>query len=213
MLDSTLSNLNFTALDIETTGLDSSKDKIIEIAAIRFNQEGLLNSFNFLINPGQFIDIPVQASLVNGITKKMLENAHKLDEIQPSFDQFIKDSVLVIQNAEFDLNFLITAYKQRNLDFPTLPVICTLNLTRKLYPNFKKHGLVHLRNYFKIDRMNKNTERHNFHEALDDSYAAMKVLIKTIEEKFSWNSSLRDIVYHPKNWLYSHDYTKEKWLF
>lgn len=213
MINKKLSEMEFTALDLETTGLYSGQDEILEIAAIRFNNEGILHTFNFLIKPNKAIIQNSPALKVNGITPKMLENAQNLDLILPQFMNFVKDSALVIQNAEFDLGFLMYEFSKRQIPFPTLPVFCTLNLCRKLFPERKKFGLAYLREYFSIEKMNKNSERHSFHEALDDSYACMKVFIHCVENKYSWETLWRDLAYHPKKFISTSDYEVQKWLF
>lgn len=78
-----LQNMEFTALDIETSGLNPNENEILEIAAIRFDRDKILNTYNFLVKPLK----PLQqnAQIVNGITPKMLENARSLNDILPEF--------------------------------------------------------------------------------------------------------------------------------
>lgn len=207
-----LQNAEFTALDIETSGLNPNENEILEIAAIRFDRDKIFNTYNFLIKPNKQLQSNAQA--INGITTKMLENARNLDEILPEFFRFIEGSSLVIQNSEFDLSFLLPEAKKRRLSIPTLPVFCTLNMTRRIFPNLKKYGLVALRDYFKIEKMNTTSSRHSFHEALDDSYAAMKVFIHCIDKVDLWSEQIDKINnYHPKGYKLTTDYIQQEWLF
>ena len=212
MLKKKLLECEFTALDLETTGLDPTQNEIIEIAAIRFNKKGILGTFNHIIKPIKPIFAENEALKVNGITLEMLENGFDLDEILPTFENFIANSCLVIQNAEFDLGFLHTQFKKRQKNLPTLPVFCTLNLARKLFPDFKKYGLVKLRKEFKIEKYDTTTKRQNFHEALDDSYACMKVFLE-IMKRLKWKSSVEDSIFHHKNFKITDDYLTQNWLF
>ena len=79
MNQQTLQNMEFTALDIETSGLSPTENEILEIAAIRFDRDRILNTYNFLVKPIK----PLQfgAQLVNGITSKMLENALNTERV------------------------------------------------------------------------------------------------------------------------------------
>ena len=206
-----LQNMEFTALDIETSGLNPNENEILEIAAIRFDRDKILNTYNFLVKPLK----PLQqnAQIVNGITPKMLENARSLNDILPEFFKFISDSALVIQNSEFDLSFILPEAKKRGIHIPTLPVFCTLNLSRKLFPELKKFNLVALRDFFKIEKMNTENSRHSFHEALDDSFAAMKVFINCVDKMNHWSETVDKSVYHAKGYKTTTDYIQQQWLF
>lgn len=94
----------FVVFDTETTGLAPSKDRIIELAAIRFKNGEPVEWFETLINPER--DIPEEASKVNGITNVMVENAPTISQVLPSFEDFVGKSNLVAHNMEFDLKFL-----------------------------------------------------------------------------------------------------------
>ena len=211
MNQSLLQNLEFTALDLETSGLDPNESEILEIAAIRFDRDKILSTYNFLVKPNK--PLQLSAQIVNGITPKMLENARTLDSILPEFLRFIEGSALVIQNSEFDLSFLFPEAKKRRLAIPTLPVFCTLNLTRKFFPELKKHNLVALRDFFKIEKMNTTSIRHSFHEALDDSFAAMKVFIQCIDKIDGWKQGVEKANYHAKGYSLTTDYIRQEWLF
>lgn len=206
-----LKDLEFTAIDIETSGLNPYENEILEIAAIRFDRDKILHTYNFLVKPNK--PLQINAQIVNGITYKMLENARSLDDILPEFLKFIKGSALVIQNSEFDLSFLLLEAQKRRLDIPTLPVFCTLNLTRKTFPELKKFNLVSLREFFTIERMNTSSVRHSFHEALDDSFAAMKVFIHCIDKLNSWTEITEKAIYHAKGYKVTTDYIRQEWLF
>lgn len=206
-----LQNVEFTALDIETSGLNPNENEILEIAAIRFDRDKILNTYNFLVKPTK--PLQMNAQLINGITPKMLENARFLDDVLPDFLNFIKDTALVIQNSEFDLSFLLLEAQKRQLSFPTLPVFCTLNLTRKFFPGLQRYNLNSLREFFQIEKMNTTSSRHSFHEALDDSFAAMKVFIHCIDKTNGWSESIEKINFHAKGYKVTSDYIRQEWLF
>lgn len=94
----------FVVFDTETTGLAPSKDRIIELAAIRFVDGQPVEWFETLVNPEK--EIPTEATAVNGITNEMVVDAPTISQILPSFEEFVGSSSLVAHNLEFDLKFI-----------------------------------------------------------------------------------------------------------
>ncbi len=92
------------ALDIETTGLESQNDKIIEIGAVRFSGSEIQEEFNSLINPGK--PIPPFISQLTGITDAMVRSAPPVEEVIDQLIDFVKDAPVVGHNVKFDLSFL-----------------------------------------------------------------------------------------------------------
>jgi len=92
------------ALDIETTGLDSQNDRIIEIGAVRFSGSKIEEEFNSLINPGK--NIPPFITQLTGITNAMVRGAPPIEEVIEQLAEFTKDAPVVGHNVKFDLSFL-----------------------------------------------------------------------------------------------------------
>lgn len=98
---------SFVAIDIETTGLSTAKNKIIEIGAIRFKDKKPIEQFHTLVNPK--IQIPPEASQINHIYDTDVKNAPTICQVFPSLENFIKDSNIVGHNLIFDLKFITKA--------------------------------------------------------------------------------------------------------
>ena len=98
---------DFVVVDTETTGLSASRDKIIELSAIRFEGFEPVEVFETLINPGKEISPAAQA--VNHITTEMVQNAPYIWQVMPSFNAFINGYSIVGHNLPFDLKFLLKA--------------------------------------------------------------------------------------------------------
>lgn len=94
--------------DVETTGTDFLKDEIVQVSAIKFLGAQEIDRFNTYIKPS--CPIPLEATLVNGITDVMVANAPAIDDIKESFFDFINDAVLVGYNVSFDLKFISISY-------------------------------------------------------------------------------------------------------
>lgn len=94
----------FVVFDTETTGLSGSRDRIVELSAIRFVGGVPTEIFETFINPER--EISPEASAINHITNDMVANAPTISEVLPSFEAFVGKSPLVAHNLEFDIKFL-----------------------------------------------------------------------------------------------------------
>ena len=163
----------FVAIDIETTGLSPSKDRIIEIAAIRFDAGKTVEEFKSLINPG--VPIPHKIKQLTGITDGMVSNAPLIELVYKQFLDFAGDSKIVAHNARFDLGFLHNYGKRFGYTLEN-KVVDTLLLSRKKLPNLKNHKLQTLIRHFKIPVKSK-------HRAYSDCYAAGMIYIYCLRTK------------------------------
>lgn len=130
----------FVVLDVETTGLDPDKHKIIEIGAIKVNRDSIHHeAFQALVK----IDgkLPKKITEITGITAGMLEkDGQPLESVIRDFLQFVGDLRLVAFNAPFDLAFLSAAASQFNLEINN-PVSCALDMSRRAWPGLKSYKL------------------------------------------------------------------------
>lgn len=131
-----------TVFDIETTGLDSKKGhRIIEIAAMKITN-GVIDEagmFHTMVNPER--DIPVEAKQIHRITEADLVNAPTIMTALPQFLEFAQGTVLLAHNASFDFGFLQTE-KEFCWGYIELPeCLCTLQLSRTLFPQEFRHNL------------------------------------------------------------------------
>ncbi len=97
-------NQKFVVLDIETTGLDPKKDKIIEIAAVKLQRGLIVAEFNTLINPQRRISREI--TQLTGIDNSLVADAPVLSEIIPDLTDFIDSAIIIAHNAPFDSSFL-----------------------------------------------------------------------------------------------------------
>ncbi|NLW28175.1 PolC-type DNA polymerase III [Acetivibrio saccincola] len=162
---------DFVVFDIETTGLNAYTEKITEIGAVKVRNGKIIEEYSSFVNPEK--PIPKKIVELTGITDEMVKDAPKIDKVLPEFLEFIKDSVVVAHNASFDMGFIrhncrVLGY---NLDFS---VIDTLELSRQLFPELKRHRLNNVAEYLGVSL-------ENHHRALDDAKACAGILIKCIE--------------------------------
>lgn len=94
----------YISLDLETTGLNSESDQIIEIGMVKFCGQEILDTFHTLVNP--YCPIPYRVRLLTGITSEEVENAPSFSAVAPAILTFVGNHPIVGQNVGFDLNFL-----------------------------------------------------------------------------------------------------------
>lgn len=164
---------NFVVFDVETTGFSSREDKIIEIGAIKIIDGEITDKFGVLIDPGRSLDPEIIK--LTGITNNQLAGQPTIEEVLPDFKEFIKDSVLVAHNAEFDIGFLNQNFRDCNIDF-TNPYIDTLEISRLLNPNVRSHSLGNI-----AKRIGVSLE--NAHRAVDDAMATAEIFLHFIKDQ------------------------------
>ncbi len=164
-------NSSYVVFDIETTGLSSSQDKIIEIGAVKVLDNKIIDSYSTFVNPE--IKIPEKITKLTSITDDMVLDAPKIDTILPEFLGFVGDSVLVAHNANFDVGFIRQNASDMNIEVKNT-VLDTLELSRTLFPQLSKHKLDVV-----AEHLNVSLENH--HRAVDDAGATAEIFVKCID--------------------------------
>ncbi|MCG6841983.1 PolC-type DNA polymerase III [Fusobacterium nucleatum] len=166
--DKKIDDEEFVVFDIETTGLNSHTNEIIEIGAVKIKAGRIVDRYSQLINPGR--PIPYHITEITSITDEQVANEPKIDEVIGKFVDFIGDAVLVAHNAPFDMGFIKRDIKKYlNTDYQC-SVIDTLQMARDLFPDLKKYGLGDLNKTLGLA-----LEKH--HRAVDDSQATANMFI------------------------------------
>ncbi len=128
----------YVMLDLETTGGNAVHDRITEIAAVRVESGVETARWSTLVNPG--VRIPPFIQSLTGITDAMVEDAPSFESVAPKLLALLDGAVFVAHNVRFDHGFVVNELQRldQRLKAKTL---CTVRLSRKLYPQFKSHGL------------------------------------------------------------------------
>ncbi len=125
-------------VDLETTGANPVEDRITEIAVMRVECGEIVECWQSLVNPGR--RIPALIQRIIGITDAMVADAPTFAELADHVRALLEGSVFVAHNARFDYGFIRNAYARIGQEFEA-PVLCTVKLSRALYPEHHKHGL------------------------------------------------------------------------
>ena len=158
-------------LDTETTGLSFDTDKVIEIGIVELKENVLTqNYFHQYVNPEK--DISLSAQKVHGISNEFLINKPVFSKIAQKFLDFIKDDIIIIHNAEFDINFINKELQNCGFNKINNIVIDTIKLAKKEFPG----QAVNLDSLCR--KLNVNNTRQNYHGALLDATLLSKVYLK-----------------------------------
>ena len=125
-----LAELDYTVVDVETTGLAPADCGITEIGAVRVQGGTVVAEFTSLVNPGR--PVPGHIETLTGIGDAMLAGAPAVAAVLPGLLAFAEGCVLAAHNARFDLSFLTAACEGAGLPWPEPAVIDTLQLARGL---------------------------------------------------------------------------------
>lgn len=184
---------DFTAIDIETTGLSYSRCKIIELAAVRYRDGVAVETFQQLVNPNEQLD-PFIIRLT-GISDEMLENAPDISEALPRFFDFLGNDIVLGHNVGFDAGFI--SEKSRELGLPPInnDYINTLSLARKVLIGYGVYGLSDVAEYLGVNNLNS-------HRGVGDAVTAAECYLKMLSmEEYSvaanqpkTKKSIKDIV-------------------
>jgi DNA polymerase III subunit epsilon len=159
-------------VDIETSGLSYIQGRVVEVAAIRVENGEVVRSVNTLVDPG--VTLPQFITDLTGITGSDLRNAPTFAQVADELYGLLDGAIFVAHNVRFDYSFLKQEFARLGQDF--LPKqICTVKLSRALYPEQRSHKLQTL------------IERHGFtydnrHRAYDDAHILWQFIQKVARD-------------------------------
>ncbi|MDR2973489.1 MAG: DEDD exonuclease domain-containing protein [Propionibacteriaceae bacterium] len=186
-LDVSLREVTFCVIDLETTGM-ANDSRITEIGAVKVRGGEVLGEFQTLINPG--VSIPDFITKLTGISDATVVSAPYLRQVFASLVEFCRDCVMVAHNARFDMGFILRAAAALGYDWPSLTVVDTVGLARRVIPRHEvvNYRLGTLAEYF-------STTVDPSHRALDDARATVDVLYGLLERVGNQSvSSLEDLL-------------------
>ena len=162
----------YVAFDLETTGLSSRNDKIIEIGAVLMQNGQELDRFQTFVDPEQKLE--KETTELTGITDSMLRGAPKLEEVFPKFLEFVGDRVLVAHNADFDTGFIRAACEKLGYAY-NFTSADTLVLSQNLMPQLNRFKLDIVANALSLPEF-------NHHRAADDAVTCGLIMAKHLEK-------------------------------
>lgn len=172
MMTSTFPRPVFAVIDTETTGLDPSCDRIVELAAVLFDDNfHEIDRWHSLIHPGA---TPVTNSHIHGITSQVLAHAPNFGAVYRSFATFCDGAILLAHNAPFDKAMIeseLWRVRPGN-DVAVVPCVDTIDIAKHALPQAQSYSLTNL-----LDLL--GVENNHAHTAVSDA-AATGAMIRAL---------------------------------
>lgn len=157
---------------METTGLDSKKDRIIEVGMVRINKDGVTTSYSQLVNPGFKISKEIRS--LTGIKNKELLAAPQFTYIMPKLQELLRVDLFIAHNSKFDYEFIAEEFARNKADL-IIPHLDTVKLARMFYPNYLTYNLDSI-----IKRLKLKVDKR--HRGLDDAQVLVTLFQRIMME-------------------------------
>ena len=166
----------FVALDLETTGLNADVEKIIQVGAVKFQGDQVMDRFETFVNPGR--PIPEFVQRLTGIRPDQVSRAPSFSSVSQKLEEFLGHHPVVGHNVGFDLRFLEThGLPLDNTRYDTW------DLASFLLPRTSEYSLAALARMFGLDH-------HRAHQAIDDAEATHQLFVTLLRRTTELEPSL-----------------------
>src|SRR5688572_13505039 len=128
--------MKFAVIDLETTGLNPTSDRITEIGIVFIEDQRTTDSFETLFNPG--VSIPLKISLLTGINNKLVNDKPAFEDLAEQINELTKGIILIGHRVNFDYSFLKNEMRRCGIAF-SRQILCTAELASLLYPKMKSY--------------------------------------------------------------------------
>ena len=147
---------NFAILDVETTGGKFNQEKITDISILIYDGIKIINRFETLINPDKEIQPFVQR--LTGINNELVRNSPRFKDVSKKIFEITKNKIIVAHNVDFDYRIIKNEFQNINMKY-LRDSLCTVDLSKLIFPNLKSYKLTNLLSNFGI--VNQNPHRAN----------------------------------------------------
>lgn len=165
----------YAIIDVETTGGRPGRDRITEIAIALVEHGEIIDEFTSLVNPERAI--PYQITRITGIDNEMVKSAPRFYEVAKRIVEITEGAVFVAHNVRFDFGFVAHEFRRLGYTF-TRKQLCTVRLSRKVFPGLKSYSLGNLCKHFGI----KNNAAHRAWGDVDATVQLFQRLLKGRDE-------------------------------
>lgn len=159
-----MSLMNFTSIDFETA--NANRNSACSVAVVVIENGRMTDSYNTLIRPPE-MNFEEGNIKIHGITPEMVENAPNFAQIWPVLRTYLDNRIVIAHNSFFDMGVLRSCIWQYHLPKPHFTTACTVQISRKVWPNLPNHKLNTLGEFFQI--------KFHHHDALDDAKVCAKI--------------------------------------
>lgn len=170
--------MNFTAIDFETA--NGKRNSACSLGLVRVENGKIVESKDWLISPPEMYFHPINVS-IHGIREEDVMNEPSFNYIWEEVQAYLKGQMVIAHNASFDVSVLRACLETYNISFPNFDYMCTVQISKNIWPNMPNHKLNTLAHIFDIPLKH--------HDALEDTLACAKIAIKACEIMNSNNLS------------------------
>jgi DNA polymerase-3 subunit epsilon len=159
--------MNFTAIDFETA--NGKRNSACSLGLVRVENGQITDRRHWLISPPEMYFHPMNVS-IHGITEDDVANKPSFNFIWDEVESYIQGNMLIAHNAGFDISVLKACLETYGIPIPDFDYMCTVQISRNLWPGMPNHKLNTLAHIFNIPLKH--------HDALEDTIACAKIAIK-----------------------------------
>ncbi len=161
--------MNVVSIDFETA--NEKRNSPCAIGVVVANENGIVDEFYSLINP--MMHFSSFNTRIHGIREEDVANAPTFAELWPTLNDYLSHNIVIAHNASFDMSVIRNTLDYFNLTYPEMDYLCTVNISKRIWPELENHKLNTVAGYHGI------TFEH--HHALEDARVAAKILMKAFE--------------------------------
>ncbi|WP_372751427.1 3'-5' exonuclease [Labilibaculum sp.] len=162
--------MNFTALDFETA--NGQRNSACSLGLVRVRNGKIVECKDWLISPPEMYFHPINVS-IHGITEEDVMSKPSFNYLWDEIENYLQGEIVIAHNASFDVSVLRACLKTYGIAFPEFDYLCTIQISRCIWPNLPNHKLNTLAHLFDIPLKH--------HDALEDTLACAKIAIKACE--------------------------------
>ncbi|SDJ78025.1 3'-5' exonuclease [Sediminibacillus albus] len=163
--------MNIVAIDFETA--NRYRTSACSVGIVVADENGIVDEFYSLINP--LMDFDSYNTYIHGITEQDVVEAPTFDELWPELADYLSGQLVVAHNASFDMSVLRQTLDRYELPYPELDYLCTVTLSKKVWPELANHKLHTVAAYNNIEFFH--------HNALEDARAAALLMVKAVNQQ------------------------------
>ena len=168
-----LARLSYAVVDVETTGgRHEHGHRITDVAVVEVRDGAVAGRFRTLVNPGRRLHPAVVR--MTGITDEMVASAPAFDEVAQEVFRRLDGRVFVAHSAAFDWGWIAAQLGDALGDVPKVERLCTVDLSRRLFPEVARHDLSTLSQVFRIPV-------HQRHRAYGDALATARIFLRLLD--------------------------------
>lgn len=161
--------MNFVSIDFETA--NEKRYSPCAVGVVVANGDRIVDEYYSLINP--LTSFSSFNTYIHGIKEEDVQDAPTFAELWPVLRGYLQDRLVIAHNASFDMSVIRNTLDHYNLEYPEMDYLCTVNISKKTWPDLYNH------------KLNTVAEHHGIlfehHHALEDARVAAKVMMKAIE--------------------------------